>query len=235
MSERLAALGQLASGIAHEINNPLATIAACSEGLLNRIESGKQDPELLENYLQIITEEVIRCKGITTSMLSFVRQTAYEKKDIDINAVIDRTLELIGFQGRLREVEVVKNYKGALTVRASEGELRQVFLAIFVNALDSMGDRGALTIETGTFRQDSSPETGPESDYVFIRISDTGTGIPAEMMGRIFDPFFTTKVKEGGTGLGLSIALEIIKDHGGEISVDSVKGRGAAFTITLPG
>jgi signal transduction histidine kinase len=148
MSERLAALGQMASGIAHEINNPLATIAACAEGLLNRMRKGQSDPDLSENYLNIINEEVIRCKGITTSMLSFVRKTDYEKKDVDIHDILDKTLELIGFQGRLKEVEVIKHYGGILMARGNEGELKQVFLAIMVNAVDAMEDRGSLTIGT---------------------------------------------------------------------------------------
>lgn len=150
MSERLAALGQMASGVAHEINNPLATIAACAEGLLNRIKRGQMSTGLFENYLKIIDEEVLRCKGITTSMLSFVRKAAYEKKDVDLNHILDKTLELIGFQGRLKEVEVIKQYSGKLIVRGSEGELKQVFLVIVSNALDAMEDKGSLKFVTGT-------------------------------------------------------------------------------------
>jgi PAS domain S-box-containing protein len=231
MSERLAALGLMASGIAHEINNPLASIAACAEGLLNRIRKGQLSQELFENYLKIINEEVIRCKSITTSMLSFVRKTPYEKKDVDIHSVIEKVLELIGFQGRLREVKVVKNFEGPLIVRASEGELKQVFLSVIVNALDAMDDTGSLTIGTGVVPHDHFSED--EGD-VFIKVTDTGPGIPAENVDKIFDPFYTTRTGKGGTGLGLSIAHKIIKDHNGSISVTSEKGKGTSFTITLP-
>jgi len=237
MSERLAALGQMASGIAHEINNPLATIAACAEGLLKRLKKGRFENELFQNYLDIIVQEVVRCKGITTSMLSFVRKTIYEKKEIDIHYVLDKTLELIGFQGRLKDVAIIKKYHGMLTAHGSEGELRQVFLAIILNALDAMEDRGALTLETGICPSASnvkSKEPG-EGGSIFIIISDIGAGIPPGLTEKIFDSFFTTKSEKGGTGLGLSIANKIIKDHKGSIHVTSEKGKGAAFRIVLPG
>lgn len=173
MSERLAALGQMASGVAHEINNPLATIAACAEGLLNRIKRGQMSTGLFENYLKIIDEEVLRCKGITTSMLSFVRKAAYEKKDVDLNHILDKTLELIGFQGRLKEVEVIKQYSGKLIVRGSEGELKQVFLVIVSNALDAMEDKGSLKFVTGTI----PPGPVGKGTTAEVKIIDTGPGI----------------------------------------------------------
>ncbi len=232
MTERLAALGQMAFGIAHEINNPLATIAACAEGLLNRLKKGRYNPELFEGYLRIMDEEVIRCKNITTSMLSFVRKTTYEKKYININYTIDKTLELISFQGRFKEVNVIRNYKGELVVYASEGELRQVFLIFIVNALDAMEDRGTLTIETGIILP--TIEKGGEGGMVFIKIGDTGLGISPELIDRIFDPFFTTKSEKGGIGLGLSLAKKMITDNNGNIDVTSEQGKGTIFKITLP-
>jgi PAS domain S-box-containing protein len=232
MSERLAALGQIASGIAHEINNPLAAIAACADGILNRIKKGQIATELFENYLGIIQEEVARCKGITTSMLSFVRKATYEKKYLDVNYVLDKTLELIGFQGRLKEVEVIKNYHGVLTVFGSEGELRQVFLALLVNALDAMDDKGTLTLNTGSIKDDTAGSS--EESSVFITIRDNGPGISPELVGKVFDPFFTTKADAGGVGLGLSIVTSIIKDHNGTIEVISGQDRGTTFRIILP-
>jgi signal transduction histidine kinase len=224
MSERLASLGQMASGIAHEINNPLAAIAGCAEGLLNRVEKDRYNPELFRNYLKIIEEEILRCKSITTSMLSFVRETTYEKKMVDIAEMLDKTLEIIGFQGRLKDVEVHNDYMAGLPlVHGSEGELRQVFLSVITNALDAMNDRGTLTIRTGT-----------DGKAVFIKIGDSGPGIPPENINRIFDPFFTSKSAAGGTGLGLSIAGKIISNHKGKIDVVSRENEGAVFTITLP-
>src|SRR4030042_738625 len=151
MNERLAALGQMASGIAHEINNPLATIAACTEGLLNRLEKDKIDSHLFGSYLRMIDEEIFRCKRITTEMLSFVRRTNHDKKEINIHEVLNKTVEMINFQGRLKEVEVLRNFqKGMPMILGNEGELMQVFTSIVMNDLDAMEDKGTLAFETGT-------------------------------------------------------------------------------------
>jgi len=223
-SERLASLGQMASGIAHEINNPLAAIAGCAEGLLLRVEKDKYDPELFRSYLKIIEEEILRCKSITTSMLSFVRKTTYEKKVLNVNEVVEKAIEIIGFQGRLVNISVVsRSVNGIPPIRGSEGELRQVFLAIITNALDAMNNTGTLTIETGV-----------EKGSVYVKIADTGPGIRKEDVARIFDPFFTTKSETGGTGLGLSIANRIISNHNGSIDVSTGEGMGTVFKITLP-
>lgn len=224
MSDRLAALGQMASGIAHEINNPMASIAGCAEGLLSRVKTNRFDPVLFENYLKIIGEEILRCKKITTDMLSFVREKTYQKKEININESLDKTLEIIGFQGRLKGIKIIKNYtKEMPVVHASEGEIRQAFIAIITNALDAMQDNGTLTLETGI-----------EDNMIFIKISDTGTGIQSEHIDRIFAHFFTTKAEKGGTGLGLSIARKIITDNNGSIAVISAIGKGTTFKIALP-
>ena len=223
-SERLAALGQMASGIAHEINNPLASIAGCSEGLLSRVKKGQCDNALFESYLSIIQEEVFRCKSITTAMLSFVRKTTYEKQDIDLTEAIDKTIEIIGFQGRLKNIEIKRKYhEPSPAINGNGGEVRQVILAVITNALDAMNDKGTLTIETEA-REGSS----------IIRISDTGEGISPEIITRIFDPFFTTKSERGGTGLGLSIARKIVANHNGHIDASPAPGHGATFIITFP-
>jgi nitrogen fixation/metabolism regulation signal transduction histidine kinase len=224
MNERLVVLGQMASGIAHEVNNPLATIAACAEGLLKRLRKGQLDASFFENYLKVINEEVARCKGITTSMLSFVRKTSDEKKEVRLNEVVDKTLEMIGFLGRLKGVELLKDFhEGLPVVHGNEGELRQAVQVLIMNALDAMEDRGNLTVGTRI-----------EGETVQIMISDTGPGIPSSNIQRIFDPFFTTKLEKGGTGLGLSIASRIVKEHGGKIDVLSEEGKGTTFTILLP-
>ena len=245
MTERLAALGQMASGIAHEINTPLATIAACNEGLLNRVEKENIGSLLFRSYLKIIEEEIERCKKITTGMLSFVRRSDLEKKEIDVNEVLDKTIDMVSFQGRLREVEILKNVQRMMPkVLGNDGEMMQVFLSIVVNALDAMEDKGTLTLETGTIlpvpplekEPSSLPslEKGGKGGFVFIKISDTGPGIPSHLINRIFDPFFTTKSEKGGTGLGLSIASKIVKDHNGKIDVTSKEGEGTTFKIILP-
>jgi PAS domain S-box-containing protein len=225
LTERLAALGQMASGISHEILNPLATIGACAEGLLNRLDKGRVDPELFTSYLKIVEEEVQRCKQITRSMLSFVRPRENAgKEEVDLISVLENTLEMISFQGRLKNIAVSRAYATRpLTVSGDENDFRQVFLSVIVNALDAMEDTGVLTLQGG--RKDGT---------VFIRISDSGPGIPAAVLPRVFDPFFTTKADKGGTGLGLSIANRILRDYGGECAVDTEEGKGTSFTVILP-
>jgi PAS domain S-box-containing protein len=225
MTERLAALGQMAAGISHEILNPMATIGACAEGLLSRLDKDRVDPELFKNYLKIVEEEVQRCKQITRSMLSFVRpRGAAETKEVDLVSVLENTLEMISFQGRLKNIAISRAYENRpLTVLGDENDFRQVFLSVIVNALDAMEDRGALSLEAG--RKDKA---------VYVRIGDTGPGIPPAMLHRLFDPFFTTKASKGGTGLGLTIADRILREHGGEFAVETGEGKGAAFTVLLP-
>jgi signal transduction histidine kinase len=222
MNERLAALGEMASGIVHELNNPLATISACTESLLMKVKKEKIDSSFFENYLRIMGEELERCKKISTGILSFVRRTKNDRREIDIHEVLNKVVESIDHQGRLKEVEVTRSFaKEIPRVQANEGELMQVFASITGNALDAMEDKGCLTFETG------ADEKG-----VFVKISDTGPGIPPESIPKIFKPFFTTKPT--GTGLGLAIVDKIIKENNGKIEVNSDPQRGTTFTVTLP-
>jgi PAS domain S-box-containing protein len=223
MTERLASLGQMASGIAHEINNPLESVMICAEMLLMKVSQDKYDHAQFEKYLKIIDEEVLRCRDITGNMLSFSRQTTLSKSDIDVHLLLDRAVDLVGYQGRLKNVSIVKKYGANLPVSGNEGELRQVFLVLLINALDAMENKGAITVETGA-----------EAGSAWVRISDTGPGIAPEHIQKIFHPFFSTKIDKGGTGLGLSIAHRIIENHHGSLTVVSEPGRGATFTVTLP-
>ncbi|MDH4161455.1 MAG: ATP-binding protein [Nitrospirota bacterium] len=224
MSERFAALGRMASGIAHEINNPLAAISGCAEGLLNRMERESIDPEMFKRYLSIIQEEVYRCKSITTSMLSFTRKESFERKLLDLRDVVRKATELIGFQGGLKSAEVVQEISPDLPlIYGSEGELGQVFLTLLTNALDAMDERGTVTIQAAA-----------DNGALRVTVRDTGPGIAPEDLGRLFEPFFTTKTGKGGSGLGLSIANRIIANHQGALTVSSKPGEGAVFTLTLP-
>jgi len=223
MTERLASLGQMASGIAHEINNPLESVMICAEMLLMKVTQNSYDHAQFEKYLKIIDEEVLRCRDITSNMLSFSRQTMLSKSDLDVHLLLDKSIELVGYQGRLKNVTVTKKYGERLLVSGNEGELRQVFLVLLINALDAMENKGAITIGTGS-----------QAGSAWVTISDTGPGIAPEHLQKIFHPFFSTKTEKGGTGLGLSIAHRIIANHGGSLTVLSEQGRGAAFTITLP-
>lgn len=224
MSERLASLGQMASGVAHEINNPLAAIVGCVDGMNRRIARGEYDSELFRKYLGIIKEEIARSKNITTSMLSVVRKSSYEKKRLSITDVLEKSLEIMEIQGRLKQIEVRKIYGNDLpAVHGSEGELKQVFLIVLSNALDAMEDKGTLTLSTAYQEQ-----------RLYVDISDTGPGIPQDLRMRIFDPFFTTKSERGGTGLGLSIAARIMAGQNGAISVLADERPGATIRIILP-
>jgi PAS domain S-box-containing protein len=223
MTERLASLGQMASGIAHEINNPLESVMICAEMLLMRVAKNNYDRAHFEKYLKVIDEEVLRCRDITSNMLSFSRQTTPSRSDVNLHLLLDKAIDLVGYQGRLKHVSVTKKYGEKILVGGNEGELRQVFLVLLINALDAMENKGAITVETGA-----------EEGGAWIRISDSGPGISPENLKRIFHPFFSTKIEKGGTGLGLSIAHRIIVNHGGTLTAASEQGRGASFTITLP-
>ena len=229
-AEKLASIGRLAAGVVHEINNPLATIAACSEALTARVED-LEEAELHQDfgeYLQIIRDEAFRCKTITNSLLEFAHQRQAEKLAGDINQIIEQTLQLIKHHPKLGKMHVIKELDHSLDpVYVNEGQMKQVFIALMSNSFDAMEDDGSLTIRTRW--SDSDPEQS-----ICVEISDTGSGIPAAHLAKIFDPFFTTKPLGRGTGLGLSVCYGIVSEHGGRIEVDSTEGVGTTFRILLP-
>jgi len=220
-SERLASLGMLAAGVAHEINNPLGGILSLTALALEDISA--EDPN--RKNLEEVVRQSERCREIVRGLLEFSRQSETGTERVDINETIENTLGLVGKQSAFFNVRLVKNLAPSLPpVTAERSQLQQVLMNIIINAVQAMGERGTLTVRT------SEREDG----YVEIRISDTGRGIPAAEIDRLFDPFYTTKESGEGTGLGLSIAYGIITKHGGTISVDSVVGEGSSFTISLP-
>lgn len=222
-TERLAALGQIASGMAHEINNPLASIGGCAEALIDRMQKEKFDTALFSKYLKIIEEEVKRCKNITGEALSFTGRRNYEKGPVDVNEAVDKALELTGLQGKLKGVKIEKEYSRELPRPVlGDSELKQVLLILITNAVDAMGQKGSLKLKTWA-----------KDGALFITVSDTGPGIPEAIRDKIFTPFFTTKAGTGGTGLGLSIARKIMARNGGEISFGSREGIGTDFTIKI--
>ncbi|HLF84908.1 MAG TPA: ATP-binding protein [Blastocatellia bacterium] len=229
-AEKLASIGRLAAGVVHEINNPLATIAACSEALTARVED-VQDAELHQDfgeYLQIIRDEAFRCKTITNSLLEFSHQRQAEKLAGDINQIIEQTLQLIKHHPKLGKMRVIKELDPSLApVYVNEGQMKQVFIALMSNSFDAMEAEGSLTIRTHL--NDSETE-----HHISVEITDTGCGIPAQHLAKIFDPFFTTKPLGRGTGLGLSVCYGIVSEHGGRIEVDSTEGVGTTFRLLLP-
>ena len=229
-AEKLASIGRLAAGVVHEINNPLATIAACSEALTARVEDVK-DAELHQDfgeYLQIIRDEAFRCKTITNSLLEFSHQRQAQKLTGDINQIIEQTLQLIKHHPKLGKMLVIKELDSDLSpVYVNEGQMKQVFIALMTNSFDAMEADGSLSIRTHW--ADSETE-----HYVCVEIRDTGCGIPDQHLAKIFDPFFTTKPLGRGTGLGLSVCYGIVSEHGGRIEVDSTEGVGTTFRLLLP-
>jgi len=220
-SEKMASLGKLAAGIAHEINNPMGGILIYSNLLMEALEedSRKQD-------LEKIVQEATRCKEIVKSLLEFSRQTEPKMEPTDINKAITDDLFFLENQALFHNIEIVKNLDPQLPwVLGNGSQLKQVFMNIIVNAAEAIHGSGTLTITTGL--------SGDKKE-IWIEFSDTGEGIPQENLSRIFDPFFTTKEVGKGTGLGLSTSYGIIDGHGGRIVVKSQVVKGSTFRIELP-
>jgi PAS domain S-box-containing protein len=228
LTERLTTAGRLAAGVAHELNNPLATIAGCAESLQSRLKEGDlaSHAELTDfpRYLGLIEEEAYRCKEITGSLLQFVREPGGRRTPTDVNTVVMKTVDLLTHQSRYGQGSVVTELDEALPeIVVNEGQLRQVFLGLGSNALDAMDGKGRLTIRTRRTRREFE-----------IEFEDEGPGIPDEIAARIWDPFFTTKPPGQGTGLGLAIAQGIVADHGGRIEMQTHVGKGSIFRVVLP-
>jgi len=221
-SEKMASLGKLAAGIAHEINNPLGGILIYSSLMMEDLP--EEDPK--RGDLARIVQETGRCKEIVKSLLEFARQTEPKKEPTDINRAINDGLFFLVNQALFHNIRIVKNLDPFLPfVRGNSGQLKQVFMNIIVNAAEAMHGNGNLTIATSL---------SPDRKTVWIEFADTGEGIPEENLSRIFDPFFTTKDVGKGTGLGLATSYGIVQDHGGTINVRSKVGLGTSFIIGLP-
>ena len=221
-SEKMASLGKLAAGIAHEINNPLGGILIYSSLMMEDLP--EDDPK--RGDLARIVQEAGRCKDIVKSLLEFARQTEPKKEPTDINRAINDGLFFLVNQALFHNIQIVKELDPFLPfVRGNASQLKQVFMNIIVNAAEAMHGSGTLTITTSQ---------SPDRKTALIAFTDTGEGIPEENLSRIFEPFFTTKDVGKGTGLGLATSYGIIEDHGGKISVKSKVGEGTTFTIGLP-
>ena len=228
-AEKLAAVGRLAAGVVHEINNPLATIAACAESLEQRIDEGafaeSDASDDLTEYLGLIKSEAFRCKTITTGLLDFSRIRTGDRTLTDIGDVVRSAANLISHQKRGPGISIAVHIDPDLPiVNADGGQIQQAVIALATNAIDAMPDGGKLIFRVTQ-----------HDNRILIEIEDTGMGIPPEDMPKIFEPFFTTKEVGKGTGLGLSVCYGIISEHGGRISVRSNVGSGTTFSIFLPG
>jgi two-component system, NtrC family, sensor kinase len=220
ISEKMASIGLLAAGVAHEVNTPLTGISSFTQMLLEGAEPNDPKTKVLEK----IERQTFRAAKIVNGLLNLARPPQVERGPSDINAVINDVLALLEHQFKTGRIQVRKEFADAPPiVQAIEYKLQQVFLNLFMNARDAMPRGGWLTIATRG-----------EHDAAVVEVSDTGSGIPPELLSRIYDPFFTTKEIGKGTGLGLSITYGIVQEHGGTITCESQRGQGTRFTLRLP-
>lgn len=221
-SERLAHIGQLAAGIAHEINNPLTGIVTYAHLLLERAKAGNGTREFLEK----IVKQADRCRDIIRGLLDFARQRKPDKRSSNVNRVLEECISLVENQALFHNIRIIRNLAPDLPkVFMDPSQIQQVFMNMIINAAEAMDGNGQLKLTTRHLSADGIVE---------IQFSDTGHGISEEDLDRIFDPFFTTKEVGHGTGLGLAISYGIIKEHKGTITVESQVGKGTTFTIRLP-
>jgi two-component system NtrC family sensor kinase len=221
-ADRLASLGQLSAGVAHEINNPLGMILGYAQLLLR---SEPKDTQRFQD-LKIIEKHTRNCKTIVEDLLKFARSTDTQKGPVDVNELLREIIVVVEHQFLLDNVSIEARFDPPLPMLRADGEkLKQVFMNLIMNAKQAINGRGHIQVTT---------RHAPSEKQISISVVDTGSGIPAEIIDKIFDPFFTTKPTGQGTGLGLSVSYGIIKDHHGEITAQSTPGEGAMFTIILP-
>jgi len=219
-SEKLASLGKMAAGVAHEINNPLTSILINTYLIL---EKCPQDDACREN-LTMIADETTRCAQVVKGLLDFARQTPSQAIHTDINGIIDRTVQILEKQASLKNITIIRNLDRSLPlIDIDKSKIQQVFSNLIINACEAMPRGGSLTITS---------RTDPSGYNIEVLFADTGIGIPKENLQKLFDPFFTTK--SFGTGLGLAVSYGIIQQRGGTIDVESEVGQGSVFKVQLP-
>ncbi len=221
---KLATMGELASSIAHELNNPLATVSLRIESLT--AQTSQDDQRRRE--LEIIGQEVERMGNLVTNLLQFSRRSRQQISTVDVREEVEKTFELIEYHFRKNNVKVIREFAAdAPCIHADRQQLRQLFLNLFTNACDAMPQGGTLTIRV---------MARPEAKQVYIEIADTGTGIPPEILPKVMEPFYTTKPEGKGTGLGLAICRRVAQEHQGTFDVvsEGIPGKGTRVCITLP-
>jgi two-component system NtrC family sensor kinase len=222
-SEKLASLGRLAAGVAHEINNPLTGVMTFSSFLLKRAG----DDEALRSDLEVILRETTRCREIVKGLLDFARPAPAKKTRISVNEVLGRTEAVVQNQLTIKNITLKSNLDPALPdVMADRGQLEQVFLNLLVNAIDAVEERGVITVSTRSLRENGTP-------YVAVSVRDTGIGIAPEQLSKVFEPFYTTKGSKG-TGLGLAVVWAIVEKHNGTINIESEPGKGTVVNLRFP-
>ncbi len=221
-SERLAITGQLAAGVAHELNNPLQGIIAYTHLLLEKTPPEGQ----LRETLGKVVDQAGRCRDIVRGLLDYARPVKPHKRPSDVNSILQQCVSLVENQALFHNIQVVRELQEGLPLAVVDpAQIQQVFMNMIINAAEAMDGVGRLTLST---------RVEPDDRHLEVAIADTGHGIRPEDMERIFDPFFTTKDQGHGTGLGLSISFGIVKEHGGTILVESEEGKGTSFIVRLP-
>jgi len=223
-SEKLASLGRMAAGVAHEINSPLTGIVTFGHLLQRKFPPGSQEREDID----VIIDQANRCSTIIRGLLGFARASAAEKALTNINDVLKSSVNIVQHKADFFNIKLVTDFDPALLrVKADSSQLQQVFLNMTMNAADAMEGKGTLTITTRNVIENNQ-------DFAEVVFSDSGPGIPQENLEKLFEPFFTTKPVGKGTGLGLAVSHGIIKDHGGTITVKTKINKGSSFFIRLP-
>ena len=219
-AEKLASIGRLASGVAHEINNPLSGLKNC----LYAIDREPENYTQTRLYLQLMKEGMEYIETVVQKLLGFARQQPATMEPVDINAVVEKVIRLLDFNIRKRRIVLQTAFAADLPELTGDPQLlSEVFMNILLNAIDAVDERGHVTVSS--VREDGA---------VHVHIEDDGMGIAPEHLAHIFDPFFTTKGPKEGTGLGLSVSLGIVETHGGSIRVRSAPGKGSCFSVELP-
>jgi PAS domain S-box-containing protein len=218
--EKLASIGRLSAGVAHEINNPLTTIL--TSAMLIQEDLEPSDP--INEELETIANEALRCRKIVSSLLDFARQKKPRKEPQDLNQIVEETVVLLNKQAAFRDISLERHLEADLPpIKVDKGQIQQALINLALNSIEATGPGGRVSFATRFI---------PKSQMIEIAVSDTGAGIAPEILDRIVDPFFTTK--ENGSGLGLAITHGIVEQHGGELDVLSESGQGACFFIRLP-
>lgn len=227
-SEQLASVGFLAAGVAHEINNPLASIALCAESLESRVgevlDQGDRQHAVIGNYLKMIQNEAFRCKQITEKLLDFSRTGAVKRQNTELGKLVQGVIEMVGHLGRYQQMHIEFDAAGPVIAPVNPQEMKQVVLNLLTNALDSLQEGGSVRI--GLCARDG---------FAQLTFVDNGCGMEPEVLRHVFEPFYTRRRAGQGTGLGLSITYRIVWDHGGDIEAQSPgPGRGSTFCVRLP-
>lgn len=220
-TEKMAAIGQFVSGVAHEINSPLDGIQNCIRMVLSDIEDKSQ----IQNYLSLALEGLFKIEILVRQLLDYARPHSFEKEELEVKEILEASLQLSIYKLKENNITLENNFgSGIKNILGDRHYLSQVFVNLFLNACDAMPNGGKLIITTENI----------ENNYVMVKVKDTGIGIPKENLNKIFDPFFTTKQKDKGTGLGLYLSYNVLHEHGAKVFVKSKINKGTEFTISFP-